>query len=180
MKRTLAALALILVLLYSVLTGVMLVERATANPFPTNPVISIESPVNKTYNVNSLALNVTVVTKFDGWYFTGEKTLAYSIDGEANISITETNYSFDEEIKASTFNGSAFLSELTDGLHKLTVYATYDYGTRIFEAQSSTYFTIDFPPSPNGTLKPFPTVWIVAIVAVVGVGLMVYFWKCRK
>jgi hypothetical protein len=166
MKRKASTLLLISWLAVSTLTAIEFTSLTKANPFPTDPVISIESPVNKIYLVNSLALNVTVRTKYDGWFFTSAKTLVYSIDGKANVSITETNYTYDEEQHESTFSGSAFLSELTDGLHSITVYAEYDYDTRIFEAQSSTYFTIDLPPAPNGTPKPNSLTWIIPVVVI--------------
>lgn len=185
MKRTSLALTLILVLLFSGVAGTILVKVAKANPFPTDPVISIESPANKTYNINSLVLNITIVTKYDGYYFTSARRLvSYSIDGKADVPIAETDYSYDQDEKASTFNGSAFLPELTDGPHKLTVYAKYDYDVHIIESQSSICFTIDTTPSPtptpSGQPPLFPTTFVLASVvsvAVVGVGLLVYFKK---
>ena len=199
-KKGLLTIAFISVLLFSV--AAFFVKSTKANPFPTDPVISIESPVNKTYSSNSLALKVTVVTKYEGWYVTASaKTLVYRLDGKAKVSITETNYSYDEEQYESTFTGSAILSELTEGVHKLTVHAKYDYGDRIFDAQSSTYFTIDLP-APNGTpsptptpsqspsqeptitpelTEPFPATLVAGVsgtsVAIIGVGILVYFKK---
>jgi hypothetical protein len=189
MKRTASALTLILALLFSGVAGTILVKVTKANPFPTDPVISIESPANKTYNVNSLVLNITIVTKYDGYYFTSASRLvSYSIDGKADVPIAETDYSYDQDEKASTFNGSAILPELTNGPHNLTVYAKYDYDAHIIESQSSIYFTIDATssstlsptPTPSGQPPLFPTTFVLASVvsvAVVGAGLIIYFKK---
>ena len=188
MKRTAVALTLILVLMFSGVAGAILVKVAKANPFPTEPVISIESPANKTYNVNSLVLGVTIVTKYDGYYFTSARRLvSYSIDGKADVPIAETDYSYNRDEKASTSNGSAILTELTDGPHKLTVYAKYDYDVHIIESQSSIYFTIDTTPlptpTPSGQQPLFPTTFVLASVVsvvVVGGGLILYLKKRKQ
>ena len=189
-------LAFISVLLFLAAAGTQMISLTKANPFPTDPIISIESPVDKTYTVDSIVLNVIVVTKYEGWYITASaKTLVYRLDGETSVSITETNYSYDEEHYESTFTGSAILSELTDGPHSLTVYAEYDYGDRIFEAQSSTYFTIDLPngtssPTPTPELspspkpqdsEPLPTIIASAsLVTTAGAGFLFYFKKRKR
>jgi hypothetical protein len=207
MKRKASALIPIWALLFSALAGTLFINLANANPFPTYPVISIESPTNKTYTANSLFLNVTLVTQWDGLYFTSTRRLvSYCIDGKESIPITQAEYRFDSEKQASIFSGSAVLTDLAEGTHNLRVNAEYDYGNgKVFVSDSNVNFTIDPTyspspsPSPNSTASPsppatlspeptstpepesFPTAPVaaasVASVAVVGVGLLVYFKK---
>jgi hypothetical protein len=163
------------VLLVSLVAGMQVVEVAKANPFPTSPVISIESPTNKTYTANSLLLNVTLVTQWDGLYFTSENRIVnYCVDGKESVQITQTEYRFDAEKQASIFSGSAALADLAEGTHNLRVNAEYHYdnGKQVFASNSNVNFTIDLvqvgygqfdglpyeppivtvlSPSPNGT-----------------------------
>jgi hypothetical protein len=80
--------------------------------------------------------------------------MGYSLDGQDNVTVT----------------GNATLSGLTSGLHNITVYARDEFdNVGVSE-------TIKFNIS-----EPFPTTTVVAAsaatVAVVGVGLLVYFKK---
>jgi len=92
-----------------------------------------------------------------------------------------------QEIPAATspFEGSARLTELTDGPHNLTVCGVFDYFsnpkyTMFFshtESESTVFFTID-------TKQPLPTVPVVAAsavtIAAVGLGLLLYFKKRKR
>ena len=181
--KKIALAIVIFTLLASIISGTMLVNFAYANPMPTDPVISIESPVDKTYDVNSLVLNITIVTKYDGYYFTSTRRgVSYSLDGNTKIAVAEIDYTFDEEEKASTFNGSAVLSELTNGPHSLTIFAEYDYDVKIIQSQKSSNFTIDTKSnsSIDTGANSFPTTLVIGTIvtaAIVGVGLIVYFKK---
>jgi parallel beta-helix repeat protein len=83
--------------------------------------------------------------------------IGYSLDGYDNVTIT----------------GNITLSGLSSGLHNLTLYALDMYGNT--GASETTYFH---------TTEPFPTTLIIAAsgasLAVVAVGLLVYFKKRRK
>jgi hypothetical protein len=157
MNRKAFTITFVLTLLISLLAGTLFVNRVKANPFPTSPVISIESPTNKTYTSNSLFLNVTLVTYWDGVYFSStSRRVSYCIDGKESIRITETEYWFDAEKQASIFRGSAVLADLTEGPHDLRVNAEYGYGNgKVFVSDSSVQFTIDPTYSPSPT--PVPT-----------------------
>ena len=171
-KKT--AYVLSLVLTVSLILGVQFVKLVEANPMPTDPVISIETPIDKTYDVNSLVLTITIVTKYDGYYFTSARRIvSYSLDGNTKVTIVEIDYTYDEEEKASTFNGSAVLSELADGSHSLIVYAKYDYDVKMIQSQSSINFTVDT------RANSFPTSLIIAssvtvAVFLIGSGLLLY------
>jgi parallel beta-helix repeat protein len=114
----------------------------------TPPVVSLQSPLSQTYNVSSVSL-VFSVDKVAVW-------MGYCFDGEQNVTVT----------------GNSTLVNMTDGLHRLAVYANDTFGNMGF---SETSFTVAVP-------EVFPVV-IVATVAlavtvlVIGVGLIVYFKK---
>ena len=111
-------------------------------------VVYITSPENTTYNVNSVTLTYTVSET--------DSVIGYSLDGQANIIIS----------------GSTTLSDLTEGSHKLTVFAKDTEGNESFY---TVYFTI------SEEAETLPITWIAAIVvvAVVGVALL-YFLKIKK
>lgn len=81
--------------------------------------------------------------------------LGYSLDGQSNMTVTD-NY---------TLNGLSY------GLHELTVYANDTIGN--MGASDTIFFTL---------MEPFPTTLVIAsaiTVAIIGVGLLVYFKKRR-
>jgi hypothetical protein len=112
----------------------------------TTPSISIIEPKNTTYNASSVVLNFTV-DKPTSW-------LAYSLDNEANVSVSE----------------NTTLSGLPNGLHHITVYAN---STANSMATSETiYFGVEvpFPAAPVAAAS-------VATIVMVSVALLVYFKK---
>ncbi len=120
-------------------------------------VVYITSPENTTYNVNSVTLTVTVSET--------DSLIRYSLDGQANITIS----------------GSTTLSDLSEGSHKLTVFAKDAEGN---ENSHTVYFTISEgaeTPTETEESESLPITWIAAIVvvAVVGVAIL-YFLKIKK
>jgi len=85
--------------------------------------------------------------------------LGYSLDGQDNVTVT----------------GNVTLSELSSGLHNVTVYAEDPFGHA--GASETASFTVTDP-------APFPVVPVAAVsafsVVMVCVGLLVYFKKRRK
>jgi len=124
----------------------------------TSPSISIISPQNTTYTTNSINLQFTVDEE-TSW-------MGYSLDGQNNVTITET-----------TLN----LIELANCSHTLTVYATDTTGNT---ASSETIsFTIakeneTEPPPPPATWTT--TAIIIAAVATAGAAITLYFTKTKK
>jgi parallel beta-helix repeat protein len=111
------------------------------------PKISVLSPVNQEFNESSVPLLFTV-DKQVNW-------IGYSLDGQDNV----------------TTSGNTTLTGLPNGDHNVTVYATDQFGNA--GASETSYFNVDAP-------EPFPTTLVIAsviTVAVVGVGLFVYFKK---
>ena len=81
--------------------------------------------------------------------------ITYSLDGEETVTI----------------NGKTTLTGLANGDHNITVYAKDEAGN---VGSETTYFSVEVP---------FPTTMViapVASVAVVGVGLLVYFKKHKR
>jgi hypothetical protein len=114
------------------------------------PNISLLSPENKVYNMSDLSLNFTVNDPLS--------QVSYSLDGQTNVTII----------------GNITLESLPYGEHNVTVYATDNVGNI---GSKTVFFTIMEPS------KPFPTTLVVAsaiIVAVFGIGLLVYFKKRKR
>jgi nitrous oxidase accessory protein len=109
------------------------------------PSVQVISPKNATYVPIDLTLEFTV-SKQTSW-------LGYSLDGEANVTIT----------------GNTTLPKLSYGSHKIQVYATDLVGHN--STSETTYFSV---------VEPFPTTLVIAsviTVTVVGIGLLVFFKK---
>jgi N-acetylneuraminic acid mutarotase len=117
----------------------------------TPPAITVDSPENKTYYAVDVALNFTVNETAPIMY--------YILDGEAAVKIT----------------GNTTLTGLSLGTHNLRVYAV-DASDNTGSSKTIT-FTLVQEPEP----EPFPTTLvigsIIAVVAVVGLGLLVYLKK---
>jgi hypothetical protein len=114
----------------------------------TLPKIALLSPINQVFNESSIPLFFTV-DKQVSW-------MGYSLDGENNVTVA----------------GNSTITELTNGLHNITVYAEDTFGNE--GASETIVFNIDVP-------EPFPTTLItvvsIATVVAVSVGLLVYFKK---
>jgi hypothetical protein len=115
------------------------------------PEISVESPPHGKQSSNVFSLNFTVNKPVD-W-------IGYSLDGQDNVTVT----------------GNTTLAGLSGGLHNVTVYARDEFDN--MGASEAISFNVEVP-------EPFPAILVaafsVATVAVVGVGLMVYFKKRKR
>jgi len=115
-----------------------------------NPAIELSSPQNANYTTSSFPLNFTVdhsVTK-----------IVYILDGQKSIPIS----------------GNTTVTNLPNGRHNVTVYATNEFG---YTGVSNTLF-FDVNAS-----EPFPVVSVIAVSAiavVVGASLLVYFKKGNR
>jgi hypothetical protein len=166
MKRKVSALPLILALLFSAMAGSQLSHLAKANFVfpPSNPSITMKSPVNRTYSINTLPLEVTFYTYKTGYYGAPEdeslRMFTYTIDGKNPEPITITNSKVALNPGGDVFfDGSAYLPELSEGLHNLTVRIVLNYtdlniphgnGEEHYryhtESESTVYFRIDTVP----------------------------------
>jgi parallel beta-helix repeat protein len=113
----------------------------------TPPKIALLSPINQMFNESSIPLSFTV-DKQTIW-------IGYNLDGQDNVTIS----------------GNTTITDLPNGLHNVTVYARDEFDN--IGASETIYFSVEVP-------EPFPTTLVVAsviTVAVVGIGLLVYFKK---
>ena len=123
----------------------------------TPPKVSILSLENKTYSIASIQLNFTTNEPIS--------QSTYSLDGQENVTV----------------NANTTLTDLPNGGHNITVYATDEAGN-VGVSQTS-YFEVDVQvPSlaPLPIEEPFPTALVMAsviTVTVVVIGLLVYFKK---
>ena len=115
------------------------------------PSVHLISPENTTYTSANVTLNFTV-NKQTSW-------MGYSLDRQETVTVT----------------GNTTLAGLSWGMHNVTVYAK-----DMFEntgASETISFSVDVP-EPS---EPFPTLLVAtasgASVAIIGIGLLVYFKK---
>lgn len=188
MKRATLTLTLILALLFSAMVGAQLSPLAKANFCfsPANPVITIVSPTNRTYNISTLSLEVTFETYKTGYPGGPEsnetRLFTYTLDEENPEPINITNSSVAINPGGDVFfEGSALLTELTEGRHNLTVRVVFDYPSDFpesiqsfhTETESTVYFTIDTPQN-------FPTALVITASVMFGTAaatLLVYIKK---
>ena len=114
----------------------------------TPPTIAVLSPENKTYTTSRLLLNFTV-----------------------NEAVSQINYSLDGTENVTTA-GNITLTDLPNGDHNITIYATDEAGNVGISETIS--FSVAVP-------EPFPTAPVAAVSGasafIVGAGLLVYFKK---
>jgi len=113
----------------------------------TPPSISVLSLENRRFNSSDVPLNFGVDEPFE--------KASYVLDGQHNVTIT----------------GNTTLTGLPDGDHNVTIYAIDEAGNT--GVSETIYFNVDVP-------EPFPTILVIAslsTLAIVGIGLLVYFKK---
>ncbi len=96
--------------------------------------INISSPANTTYSSNSLLLNVTIKRPVSPNDY--DFKIMYSLNDEDNVTVPSTVTFFDKSIPDNTWSflasytlakGFAYLSNLSEGRHYLTVYGIYEH-----------------------------------------------------
>jgi N-acetylneuraminic acid mutarotase len=109
------------------------------------PSITLLSPQNQTYDSTDIQLSFTTDE--------AARYLAYSLDSQDTVTIL----------------GNVTLPALSDGQHRLTVYATDDLGNT---SEQTVHFTIAL----------FPTVTVVAVLVIITIALAAgyIFFKTRK
>jgi hypothetical protein len=202
MPKKLLATTIILAIILAFVVGIQAVEVANANPIPWafNPqmTVSILSPQNGT--INSLPILVSFTSEADNQFSVSDNTseewvrsFFYVIDGQdMNMGMrfegTKTTIIYDENGTKQGFNfeGQAYLTNLADGPHNITVY----YGavnkiSYVGTPQESIYYrSIDYNPTWQATaqfyvdsklaagltLTPSPTPNITTLMPTVNTG----------
>ncbi len=207
-KRT-AALTLIVILSIIVVTPIAFTNMANANfcfP-PSNPDITFTSPVNTTYTMSDVFLNVTIDTYLTGWgggpREESYRHLEYSVDGNEfqplkiiTISLFQGNPG-----NPAIINCSINLCGLSEGNHSVTVKAVFDYysynypepgrNTLHTESVANAYLTIDAVPdnTPTPTDSPIENsqispsefvIPIIAAIAIIAVSVSVYILRAKR
>lgn len=118
----------------------------------TNPIITFPSFQNATFTNSSFPLNFTVDHPVS--------EMAYCLDGQDTVSTS----------------GNTTLTGLSNGQHNVTVYATDELGN--VDASDTLFFNVNAQEFP---VVPFPTEIVAATsgasVAIIGIGLLIYFKK---
>ena len=191
-KKQVLATAFFAVLLFSALVGVQFVNLASANFLPPPvipynedpPIISILSPVNKTYNVNHISLNFTV-TKPASWYASSGGFVKYkgtidwvdynldgtkpaswynSFGGFAKYFYDYGHLSVNDSLNSkSTVHYSKNLTGLSEGMHTLVVCvsSTSYYLPDIWKDQY-TYTMISYSSKVNFTIDTPPRISLIS------------------
>ena len=118
------------------------------------PIVSLVSPQNENYSSSEVSLNYTVNKPVD--------LTRYSLDGKENVTI----------------NGNTPISGLSNGLHNITIYAQDNFGN--IGSSNTISFTIAKPEPESFPVLLVVSASIVAVVAGVGVGWLLYRRKRRR
>jgi hypothetical protein len=177
-NKTFMATIIILAFLISLLAGMQSIEVVEANPLPPswmNPkmTVTIQSPQKGTDNALPVFVNFTAQSS---WHFSLSdnqtkdwiKTFFYVLDGQdmssSGTNFTETQMTGTPATDSERhFSGQAYLADLSDGIHSITVY----YGVLVnvgsphefivYNASwsaTSQFYVITKTPSPTPTLAP--------------------------
>jgi hypothetical protein len=195
-RKAFPAVVLILAVLFSTIIGTQMVSLAEANPgFRLNdtrpPEINILSPdENQTCPSNNIWLNFTVGRPAfyryspynqDYWSEGWIRFVEYGVDSFPYTN-ESTRIQVNEPINAtnppSNLTFSINLKTLKDGQHTVVVLAEgYTIGSVVDVYSGMRNFSVY---TREVTQEPFPTTLVIALiasVAVIGVGLLVYFRK---
>jgi hypothetical protein len=196
MKRVLALL-FILALVFLLLTGVNAVqydlEEFEGLPY-TPPLVALLSPTsNVSYNLSDVPLNVTVEVRTIILHnLERVRWLNYSLDGQTAISLNLIEPSLSEISQLPYYvYGNTILTGLSDGSHNLTIFGKTSVSGLNGYFNETVYFNVntdkstsESSPTMSSLPEPasFATILVIAsvvAVAVVGVGLLIYFQKCK-
>jgi hypothetical protein len=169
-------------------------------PDTTPPSIKIQLPESsKIYNAKTVPYHITV-EKPASWFENGTihgtlRSIGYILDGKENITLADcqTSYLPDFQSETRTINLEGKLSGLSEGNHTIQVWVNsesnyhppdtpqnfYGWWAAVAEYPIETSSSIIHFSIANPT-EPFPTLLVggsVAIVTIVGAGLLVYFHK---
>lgn len=151
--------------------------------FPLAGSLKIISPKNTTYNTNSIILNVSssflLGPEYANYY--------YCLDGTNNVTLPITGIREPREVTRtyengtviivnstlnvpSVLNGVTSLSELSEGSHKIVVYANYTANTIIGQDNATIFFNIN-TNSETSHIPEFQS-WILLPLAILSIALV--------
>ena len=186
---------LALAVIFVFLTSLVILQNGDVRAVNSdiNSKLTIINPNNSTTYKGTVPLNFTIDWSVNGpipWINMG---ISYSIDDSLSIF---TNASFLDFYNSSTIvttytNTVTNISDLTDGKHKITIFAQGNYDMDndfVFPYNSSftpIYFSVNNSSNQSPPNEPFPSVTlaIVSIIAIVvgtSVGLLIYRKKHKQ
>ena len=173
---------LVATVLISLLIGTVFVEEVKANPHigPTDPSISILSPRYSQNETNSLVLHFTVEVVGDWDFNSCSRQAWYSLDGQANNSVTLT-YEGQERVlgyPTSLVSGTTDLPDLNGFWHTIQVSIKYDYGNYTLNGHESFTFQTGMPSNYNPNTHPL--LGSLIVLAMVASFSLIIFFGYRK
>ncbi len=149
MKKKAIIAAMISAIFFSFVVRLQNEDVAKANFVPQMSVNRIWSPENKTYTSNLLTLNVSV-----SFFLVSskEKCIAYSLDGNANVTVTGTEYPIDSMWHG--INITVPLLVLSDGAHCLYVYAQSVPSSYASPDSKTVFFTVNSTAGSRAIVVP--------------------------
>lgn len=144
-------------------------DTSDGQDFPLAGPVNIISPTNITYDSNNLTLNVTSIFLLGPEY----ASFSYNLDGAGNVTIPLTGTQEPREVTRTykngttiivnstlnvpfTLNGETPLLGLSEGPHRIVVYAIYNANDFIGYDESTVNFTIG-PSSDLSAIPEFPS-----------------------
>jgi hypothetical protein len=146
-------------------------EEGTYIRGATMHAFNITSFSSVNFTINTLPPNVSVLRMENKTYVTSDVPLSFTVDE----AVSQIKYSLDGQDNV-TIAGNTTLAGLPVGVHNVTVYA-WDEAENVGSSET-VYFTIA-EPEP----EPFPTTLVIvpiALVALIGMGLLAYFKKRKR
>jgi len=171
------------ILLLTSVVGVNLVSLVSAS-FQ----YSITSPENTVYPANQVPLNITIRTtngeRFGYSNFVNK--IFYCLDGKTNVTLPFTvSQTGDQGIQHYNYRASTLLKGLSDGDHSVKVYAigssNYPFVVDTLDfAVGYSSKTTEPNPIPETEFLTITVVASIAIVTMVGLGILTYYKKYKK
>lgn len=122
------------------------------------------SSVSFNFTIDTAAPNVTVLSLGNTTYGSSDVPLSFSVNEETS----SISYVLDDKDEV-LIDGNTTLTGLSDGMHKVTVYAC-DVEGNVGFSETITFNVASFPVVPA----------VAGSIAVLGVGLLVYFKKRKR
>jgi hypothetical protein len=188
-KKTALAIVPILVLAITLIVGAKAAQfdysQFQGLPYDP-PIVTLVVPSqNAIYNVPNVPLNVTVQIR--GWIYGNieqVRLLNYSLDGQTSIALTLTVPSMYGFHVPYNVYGDNMLAGLTDGNHNLIIYGETFIGGMTCYFNETVSFKVDTSPTPTTVLFPITlvvsSIIVIAVIAIVGVGLAIYFKRHKS
>jgi hypothetical protein len=128
-----------------------------------------------TFTVDNVAPTVSVLIPENGTYDMNEVSLSFVVDE----TVSEITYCLDTQENV-TINGNTTLTELSDGTHTITVYAT-DAAGNTGKSETINFTTVtETEPPPEGWNLTVTAIALATVAAIAGTIILIYYTKRKK